>query len=206
MAAAAVLGVAVVDRPAGRAAVADPSAAVADTTVQQQLSRAQEQLSQKALGTLAARVCPPVVAGPELKGLPAEPLPCLGAGPARAPRAGDGRPTVVNLWASWCPPCVKELPMLQRAADASGAAVRFVGIDTQDERDSAASLLQATGVRYEQYEDPAARTRTAVGGIGLPITVVYDATGAEVARKLGKIDEVWLADALRRAGGPGSGR
>lgn len=162
----------------------------------------QSELSQQALATLATRTCPELLTSTTLAGLPSADLPCLGTGPERAVDAGDGRPTVVNLWASWCAPCVREMPLLQRTADRAGAAVRFVGIDTEDERDSAASLLAATGVRYEQYDDPDGEVRDAVRAVGLPVTLVFDARGREVARRFGEIRGSWLDDALRTAGAP----
>ena len=109
--------------------------------------------------------------------LPADKLSCLGAGPARPANAGDGRPTVVNLWASWCAPCVREMPLLQRTADRICEAVRFMGVDIEDQDASAASLLEATGVRYDQYTDPEGDVRAAVRAVGLPVTLVFDGRG-----------------------------
>ena len=162
----------------------------------------QEALSAEALRSLEGRVCAELPESVRLASLPDLTLSCLGTGPARAVDAGDGRPTVVNLWASWCAPCVREMPLLQRTADRAGDAVRFVGIDVQDERDSAAGLLQATGVRYDQYADPDGEVRSAVRAIGLPVTLVFDAQGREVARRFGEIKGSWLDDALREAGVP----
>ena len=162
----------------------------------------QSELSRQALATLATRTCPELPSSTTLAGLPSAELPCLGTGPAGSVDAGDGRPTVVNLWASWCAPCVREMPLLQRTADRAGTAVRFVGIDTEDERDSAAGLLAATGVRYEQYDDPDGEVRDAVRAVGLPVTLVFDARGREVARRFGEIRGSWLDDALRTAGAP----
>ena len=158
------------------------------------LSTAQGELS-----SLAARTCTTAPATAVLAGLPDDALACLGTGPRRAPSAGDGRPTVVNLWASWCTPCVEELPVLQSAADAAGPGVRFAGMDVQDDRASAAALLDAVGVRFESYEDPDATVRAAVGAVGLPVTLVFDARGREVARTMGVVDREWLDDALPRA-------
>lgn len=164
------------------------------------LAEAQRSISQEALAGLAGRNCPELPTAADLEGLPDAPLACLGTGPARAPSTGDGRPTVVNLWASWCLPCVEEMPLLQRTADRAGAAARFVGIDTEDERDSAAALLEATGVRYAAYDDPDGAVRDAVRAVGLPVTLVYDVRGREVARKVGQADAAWLEEALGRAG------
>lgn len=172
----------------------------ASSTLAAEVAETQQRLSAEALATLAARSCPQAPAASTLEGLPDEPLACLGTGPARAPSSGDGHPTVVNLWASWCLPCVEEMPLLQRTAERAGAGARFVGVDTEDTRDSAAALLEATGVGYEQYDDPQAVVRDALRAVGLPVTVVFDARGREVARKVGATDAAWLEQALAEAG------
>lgn len=169
----------------------DPTAAV---------SRAQADLSRAALDSLDGRSCPTLAVTTALEGLPDDVLPCLGQGEPRAVSAGDGRPSVVNLWASWCAPCVREMPLLQQTAARAGDGVRFVGIATQDSRDSAAGLLQATGVTYPSYDDPDGVVRSALRAVGLPVTVVLDARGRQVARKSGEVDAAWLDDALRAAG------
>lgn len=191
----AVLAVAACGPAASPAAVAPPNDAQARA-----LAQAQKKLSDDALATLAGRSCPNLPVRSQLAGLPGTALPCLGTGPDRPVSAGDGRPTVVNLWASWCLPCVREMPLLQRTADRTGDAARFVGIDTQDARDSAAGLMQATGLRYPSYDDRDGVVRSAVRAVGLPVTLVFDASGREVARKIGEVDAGWLEQALGRAG------
>ena len=195
-AALAVLGLLVAGCAGGGPAVSGDDAAA------EALRAQQDELSEQALASLEARTCAELPSRTKLAGLPSAALTCLGTGPARAADAGDGRPTVVNLWASWCAPCVREMPLLQRTADRAGAGVRFLGVDTEDERDSAAGLLTATGVRYEQYDDPDGDVRDAVRAVGLPVTLVFDARGREVARRFGEIRGSWLDDALRTAGAP----
>ena len=164
------------------------------------LQAQQQALTEQALRSLEGRSCASLPERIVLEGLPDDPLPCLGVGPSRAPASGDGRPTVINLWASWCEPCVREMPLLEQTADRAGEAVRFVGIDTQDEPASAAGLLEATGVSYDQYDDPDGEVRSGVRAFGLPVTLVFDAQGREVARRVGEIKGSWLDDALRKAG------
>lgn len=160
--------------------------------------------SEETLASLARRSCALLPDGPRLEALPDDFLGCLGGGPARSANLGDGRPTVVNLWASWCAPCVREMPALQGVFQQTNGAVRFVGVDTQDERDSALGLLEFTGVTYEQRDDPDALVRAALRAPGLPVTLVYDAGGREVDRRFGEIEATWLQEALVAAGAPGT--
>ncbi len=156
-------------------------------------------MSTEALRTLESRTCDTLPEVTRFRALPAAELACLGSGPARPVNAGDGRPTVINLWASWCAPCVREMPLLQGTAQRAGDGVRFAGIATQDERASGAALLEATGVRYDQYDDPDGAVRSAVRAVGLPVTLVYDAEGRQVGRRLGEIEGNRLDDTLRLA-------
>lgn len=177
-------------------------AGTGDPGVVTEPARAQQDLSERALATLDRRVCEALQDGPRLEAMPPDELACLGSGVQVPADTGDGRPTVVNLWASWCAPCVREMPALQAAFARTSGAVRFVGIDTEDELASAAGLLDFTGVTYEQRNDPDARVRAALRAPGLPVTVVYDARGREVARRLGEIQPGWLEQALVDAGVP----
>jgi cytochrome c biogenesis protein CcmG/thiol:disulfide interchange protein DsbE len=182
------------------AACSNQPSAAPDKDVSAALQARQQELSAEALETLQRRTCADLPTATTFPELPTEALDCLGTGPARPVSSGDGRPTVVNLWASWCAPCVREMPLLQSVADRAGEDVRFVGVDIEDENDSAAALLEATGVRYDQYSDPTGSVRRAVRAFGLPVTLVFDAQGHEVARRLGEVEAGWLEDSLRQAG------
>jgi thiol-disulfide isomerase/thioredoxin len=70
-------------------------------------------------------------------GLPDTTLSCLGNGPAVHVNGLSGKPTVVNVWGSWCIPCQSESSYLSMAYDKDKARVSFLGVDTQDENDSA---------------------------------------------------------------------
>jgi thiol-disulfide isomerase/thioredoxin len=87
------------------------------------------------------------------------------------------RPAIVNLWASWCPPCRTELPALQRFADSAGDRVLVLGVDTGDTRDAAAGLLQDLKVTFPTLFDGSDRLLSAVGRSALPVTLFVDADG-----------------------------
>lgn len=96
-----------------------------------------------------------------------------------------GRPAVVNLWASWCVPCRKELPALAAAARTYGDRVRFVGIDHQDNRPDAVELLDRSGVTYPSGFDPEGRFAEQLRVRGLPATAFVDRQGRIVHLQLG---------------------
>lgn len=83
-------------------------------------------------------------------------------------------PAVVNLWASWCGPCARELPLYQSFSEKYAGKVKVLGIDFQDTQvDRARDLIRRTGVTYPLYEDPDGTTRAR----GLPQVILIDENG-----------------------------
>ncbi|MCA0143838.1 TlpA disulfide reductase family protein [Blastococcus sp. LR1] len=124
--------------------------------------------------------------GPEV--LPPLTLACLGPGPEVALDQLTGRPTLVNLWATWCLPCREEMPLLQDAFERYGEQVRFLGVDTQDSPEAAASFVTDLQIGYAQVLDPDGALLTELGVRGLPVTLGLDADGRIVARVVGQLD------------------
>jgi thiol-disulfide isomerase/thioredoxin len=91
-------------------------------------------------------------------------------------------PLVINLWASWCEPCAKELPALQRLADRN--TVTVIGVATDDTHDAAVSRAQDLGVRMPILFDGQGVLRKALGEANLPVTLFVDANG-KVTRYVG---------------------
>lgn len=98
-----------------------------------------------------------------------------------------GKPVVVNLWASWCGPCRKEMPILQAAHARYGERVQFVGVDTADGAEVAAAFLTKVGVTYPQLSDADATLLKHLRIPGLPVTVVIGADGCLVERHIGAL-------------------
>jgi cytochrome c biogenesis protein CcmG/thiol:disulfide interchange protein DsbE len=97
-----------------------------------------------------------------------------------------GYPVVVNLWASWCGPCREEFPILQQLSARYGKKVAFLGVNSQDSDDAAATFLREAPLSYPSYSDPHKDIFTAVGaGLGFPDTAFYDKTGKLVYLKQG---------------------
>jgi cytochrome c biogenesis protein CcmG, thiol:disulfide interchange protein DsbE len=97
-----------------------------------------------------------------------------------------GYPVVANVWASWCGPCRFEFPVLQKLSARYGKRVAFVGINSQDSDDTAASFLEEAPVSYPSYTDSDKKIADSLGAtLGLPDTAFYDSTGKLVYLKQG---------------------
>ena len=92
-----------------------------------------------------------------------------------------GKPLLVNLWASWCAPCVKELPTLDRLATARAAKLAVVAV-SQDmaPQSSVTAFLAAHEIgELGAYHDPEMALTSALGVQVMPTSVLYDAAGKE---------------------------
>ena len=100
-----------------------------------------------------------------------------------------GKPLLINLWATWCAPCVAELPQLdQIAANHPGLKVLTVNQD-MDKLDKVAPFLKARGVtRLEPWLNPDNSLTFQFGADTLPVTILYDSAGHEVWRIVGGRD------------------
>jgi thiol-disulfide isomerase/thioredoxin len=103
-----------------------------------------------------------------------------------------GKVAVLNLWASWCPPCETEAPDLKKAAEEIAAAkkpVAFMGINYRDNPDSGRSTAARWGIPFPSLDDPAGTTILALQGkvTSPPTTLVLDRTGRIAARVSGPV-------------------
>jgi thiol-disulfide isomerase/thioredoxin len=123
----------------------------------------------------------PAATGPATgaRTLPAVTLTCFTGGrPVPLARA-YGKPTVINLWASWCGPCRAELPEVQRYA-AGHPDVVVLTVDTRDTRTAGLSFAQDAKVTLPTLYDPDKRLLSGVGRSALPVTLLVDGHGALV--------------------------
>jgi cytochrome c biogenesis protein CcmG/thiol:disulfide interchange protein DsbE len=95
-------------------------------------------------------------------------------------RSLRGFPVVVNIWASWCPPCRQEGPLFQQVSSEFGRRVAFIGVDSNDAAQDARSLLERIPVTYPSFSDPSEREARRLGLAGLPATVFYDRRGNQL--------------------------
>jgi thiol-disulfide isomerase/thioredoxin len=126
---------------------------------------------------------------------PPQPAPDLGfldrAGHETSLANFRGRVVVLNLWATWCLPCIAEMPSLDRLAarlaDAPFSVVA-VALDREGKRPVDAFYRRAGIAALPQYFDPRGRLAKDVGAAGLPMTLVIDHEGREIGRLSGSND------------------
>jgi cytochrome c biogenesis protein CcmG/thiol:disulfide interchange protein DsbE len=129
----------------------------------------------------AARAYPPGTPAPALR------LPGLDGRPVDL-AALRGRPVVVNFWATWCEPCVREFPLLRQAAAGHRAdRLAVVGVLTSDRPAAARDFVGAYGATWPVGLDPAATTAGRWGAVGLPHTYFVRPDGTLASHQLGEL-------------------
>lgn len=107
-----------------------------------------------------------------------------------------GQPVVLNFFASWCPPCLAEMPDFEAVHQEVAGEVAFLGAAMQDDsRELALGVVEQTGVTYDLAWDPAGDLFRSFGGFNMPTTVFIDADGRFVERHNG----IMTIDQLRAA-------
>jgi cytochrome oxidase Cu insertion factor (SCO1/SenC/PrrC family) len=99
-----------------------------------------------------------------------------------------GKPLVINFWATYCPPCKAEMPMLQRVMGAQSSA-QLVLVNEGDNTQAATDFLRALGVTSSSLLDSDLSVGHAYGAIALPTTVFVAVDGTIASRQVGQLDE-----------------
>ena len=114
----------------------------------------------------------------------------------------DGRPKLLNVFASWCVPCIAEAPNLARL-EAAGANI--VGIAIRDRPEDAAAFLRENGNPFSRIgKDDISEVQLSLGSSGVPETFVIDGQGVIRYQHIGDIRDEHvplLLEELRKAGG-----
>ena len=122
-------------------------------------------------------------AAPELS------MPLLGGGNFEL-SAHLGNPIVINFWASWCPPCRRESPLLERTWRAyADKGVQFVGVDIQDNPEDGQAYMDEFGLTFPNGMDRDGKITVDYGVIGLPVTFFIGAGGIVEGRFVGALRE-----------------
>jgi cytochrome c biogenesis protein CcmG/thiol:disulfide interchange protein DsbE len=130
---------------------------------------------------------------------PERPLTVLGdaRGSARSLADFRGQVVVLNFWASWCPPCVKELPLLERTQKRlAPERATVVGVNLRDVQSDALGFVRRYGLTYPSLRDVDAELAREYGTASYPETFVIDRRGRIAAKRRGPVDQAWLDTTL----------
>ncbi len=94
-----------------------------------------------------------------------------------------GKPIVLNFWASWCPPCVHEMPSLTQLQRQMGRNITVLAVSVDEDEDAYHKFLRNHGVDLLTVRDPEKRSPNLYGTVMFPETYIIDASG-RVRRKI----------------------
>ena len=118
--------------------------------------------------------------------------------PATLPGLASGKPMVVNLWATWCPPCRREMPVLAAAQRQMGNVSFVFANQGEDVFTMQRYLAEGELALGNVVLDPGRQLGQKYGSMALPTTLFYDAAGRLVATHLGSLSAATLASELER--------
>ena len=109
----------------------------------------------------------------------------------------QGKVVVLNLWASWCPPCRSEMPLLERTHKRIAAQDGLVlGVDSQDASEDAMRFLREKQITFPSLRDRDGEYAAELGVAALPETFLIDRQGRIAALRRGPVDQAWLDEHL----------
>ena len=128
--------------------------------------------------------------------LPAVELKTLAGGTTNLAALSHGKPMVVNLWATWCPPCRREMPVLAEA-QLRETAVTFVFVSQGDDAAKVERYLSGSQLKLENVLiDAGSELGRTIGSTALPTSLFYDAGGHLVNSHVGALSTATLADKM----------
>lgn len=110
-----------------------------------------------------------------------------------------GQPLVINFWASWCTPCIDEMPAFQAVHESLGDTVAFLGVNSRDSVDTARQMIETTGVTYELARDVDGELARALDVASLPVTVLVLPDGTIVETLQREVSGARLCEAINQS-------
>ena len=110
-----------------------------------------------------------------------------------------GKPVFLNFWATWCGPCIAEMPDMEKLHKTMGDSIQIVGVDLQESRSAVLRFLIRYGYTYTFVIDPTGEVGGQYEASAIPISYFLDAKGVIVRRFVGARDYETFLEATRLA-------
>ncbi|HJO40226.1 MAG TPA: TlpA disulfide reductase family protein [Acidimicrobiales bacterium] len=108
----------------------------------------------------------------------------------------NNQPMVVNLWATWCTPCLEEMPYFEAAHRKHGSKIQFIGINISDSPTRAKKRAEELHISYLLGNDPDGSFTKSLKAIGLPLTAFFNTEGKLSTIHQGPISEETLQESV----------
>lgn len=109
---------------------------------------------------------------------------------------GEGKPVVINFWATWCPPCRIEMPFFQRADERYGDRVAILGINQAESAETIRDYVETNGLSYPMLIDFDMKVNNRYAVQNLPTTLFIDKNGMVKEILIGTISQAVLDDRI----------
>ena len=110
----------------------------------------------------------------------------------------QGKPLIINVWASWCGPCRAEMDSLQQLAERhNGNQLNLIGISTDDYRNRAEAFIKQTNITFENFIDHNLILENMLGANTIPLTILVDKDGRILEKVRGAYD--WNSPGMMRS-------
>ena len=111
-----------------------------------------------------------------------------------------GRPVLINFWATWCPPCREEMPLLERTAQTYGGRLVVVGVDYGEDAQTVAAFVQSLGIHFPIALDSNGEVAGRYFVRSYPASFFVDADGILRAQHLGALTADLMVTYLETVG------
>jgi thiol-disulfide isomerase/thioredoxin len=139
-----------------------------------------------------------ISAGTAQSSLPDTPFRKLDGKTVSLPELSQKKPMVVNLWASWCPPCQREMPVLEKA-EQQHSDVTFVLLNQKEPSEIVMRFLTRQGLDFKHViQDNKGDMASQMGAFGLPVTLYFDAEGQLVHSHMGELSSASLQQSIEQ--------